>query len=141
MTSDPADVRQQGFTDVSAVRAILAALEEKNPLPDLIRFRGLSVVDAARLLQALPGWQRDERQGTSPTFGEFVALGERFPSVVLDGYRATSGRDDERITIEGLRCSGLTWDEARALREWSDGADELDVEPENGTWRVTAWWD
>ena len=130
-----------GFTAAPAVQAIVGPLAEPDASGGIRRFRGLLGDAARQLLALLPAFQREERQGFAPTFGELVGLGQRFPQVTFEGYVVEVGRPDERITLDGFTIDGLSADEALALREEFEGADDLDVDKQpNGTYRVHIWW-
>lgn len=92
----------QGFTRTPEVRAILDRYECRDESGGIVDFEGLTVDDAIRLLERLPGWQELERQNESPTFGEMVRLGMKYPGTLFFGYRVVPEREDERIQLEGF---------------------------------------
>lgn len=100
----------EGFTRVSSVREILDPLESDQVYAfeynaGAVYFVGLTPAAARRLMEILPPEQRQDCLEASPTFEDFVRLGERYPMIRLFGYRIVPEQDDERVTIQGLMVS------------------------------------
>ena len=93
----------EGFTRTPEVRAILDQYEDAGQaFGGMVRFRGVPVAEAARLLRLLPPAQQDDAQNFAPSFKELVTLLAEVPGATLHGYRITPERSDERITAEGF---------------------------------------
>jgi hypothetical protein len=121
---------------------------------DLRHFGGLTVAQAKELLTLLPPAQADDQQNYSPSFKEFVELGEQYPEMTFHGYVVGPERSDERITIEGFYLPLWTSDRV-PIDLVRLGADEFDIiAPDSGYWErvgletypaygnvLRAWWD
>jgi hypothetical protein len=130
-----------GFTETPEVREIMSKYQTDKAYGGIVTFEGLTVNDAARLLELLPEFQKEDKQNDSPSFEEFVELGKDYPSMTFHGYRVTSERSDERITIEGFCCP--TKDVTKKDLGFFAGmhSDEYDVLGEGDQEYVRLWWD
>jgi hypothetical protein len=91
----------KGATQTPAVLEIMQKYYTEPEQSGLHRndFDGMTLDDAKRILQLVPE-EADKQQNDSPTFEEFVELGEQIPDILFHGYHITRTMD-ERITIEG----------------------------------------
>ncbi len=113
--------------------------EEEGWGADIVRFDGLTVEAARRLLALMPPKQALMRQNFAPSFLEMAALGERCPGLLFHGYRVPACREDERVTIEGFYVPADCAAEVLAMLivmpdEW--GEVEIEGQP-----YFRAWWD
>jgi len=96
---------------------------------------GLSTCDA---LIAAGLMDPEQTQNESPTVSEFVDFMRKHPGALAHGYTIGGGRDDARVSIEGLTVgrqhvnSGLLTDFVNSFRH----ADEFSIDP-----GLRCWWD
>ncbi|MGV8979496.1 MAG: hypothetical protein ACOH17_15795 [Cellulomonas sp.] len=133
------------------------------PELDLVWFSGLGAQAAAMLLDRLGPATLDESSGSGPSLRAALSAAIAHPGVVLvQGHAVGPGREDERITVEGVHVVGdpvLTGLGAGDLAQaWARvvelGIDDADSEPDElrppddeddepgaapGAW--TVWWD
>lgn len=133
------------------------------PELDLVWFQGLGAQAAVVLLDRLGAAALDARAGSGPSLRAALGAAVAHPGVVLvRGHMVGPGRDDERITVEGVHVvgdpvlAGLgAGDLAQAwARVVELGIDDADSEPDelrppddeddepgaiSGAW--TVWWD
>lgn len=120
--------------------------------PDFLRFAGLGAVQAGYLWDALPEENLDDRQNDAPSCGSLLRACVGHPGEVeLLGYVIGPGRDDERVSIEGLVCYRPAPRQGAATRAQWDAvrrAVGLECEPPDEfravrpRWRPasSAWW-
>jgi len=73
------------------------------------RFKGLPPGEAVKIMDGEPLLDPEDCQNGSPTASELVCLAERYPGSTLSGYviPVESGRDDSRVTIDGVRLADV----------------------------------
>ena len=80
----------------------------------------------------------EECQNDSPTINDFYNLMKQHPEVCAHGYAVEVKRRDYRITLEGLRYTGLVSPQlAAAFTKLCRHADEFELD-EN---YLYSWWD
>jgi len=95
----------RGWLLSSGVTDIVAPFVTHLPADDgdLASFAGLGAPAAASLLDVLTPDQLSDRQNDAPTLGVMLRAAVARPGAVeLHGYLVGPGRDDERITAEGV---------------------------------------
>jgi len=130
----------EGFTLKPEIREILSKYETIICYGGITQFDALPAREARKLLDLLPPEQRDDRQNLSPTFLQFVELGEKFPGVYFHGYRVSPERSDERITLEGFYAPKEVAEALRRECEYEPDEWEAIDHPQLG-WVIRAWWD
>lgn len=96
----------EGFTKTPEVRAIIGPWIDKHPegwdSVDVVRFY-LPAPSLVKLADLLPREHGHHRQNDAPSFGQFVAIANLYPSLTFECYRVDgTHRYDERITVEGF---------------------------------------
>lgn len=95
----------RGWLLTSGVSDVVAPFVTQLPADDrdLAQFAGLDALAAASLLDLLTPDQLSDRQNDAPTLGAMLRAAVAHPGQVeLHGYLVGPGRDDERITAEGV---------------------------------------
>ena len=95
----------RGWLVASGASDVIAPFVTRLPADDrdLARFAGLDAPAAAALLDLLTPDQLSDRQNDAPTLGSMLrAAVAHSGRVELHGYLVGPGRDDERITAEGV---------------------------------------
>jgi len=154
-----------GFTLDAAVPEVVGPFATySGPQLDLVGFQGLGAQPAALLLDRLGAGALDEPSGPGPSLRAALRAAVAHPGVVLlQGHVVGPGRDDERITVEGVHVVGDPVldslgapDHDRAWRRLVElGLDDAQTEPDElrppgddgedepgtipGAW--TVWWD
>lgn len=118
-----------GFTH--AVDHILPAPEENG----IIRFT-ITSQQAFKILKRLPCLAPDAQNG-SPTFAEFVVVGQLFPDLRFLGYRVSAARFDERITLEGYLVPEAIADQV--LNYWAVPPDYYGLDPDYPHHYMAVW--
>ncbi|WP_051639881.1 hypothetical protein [Cellulomonas sp. URHE0023] len=144
-----------GFTlDAKVPEAVMPVAV--GPGGDLVQFEGLGAQAAASLLNRLTAPVLDARLGPGPTLRTALRAAVAHPGVVLlKGHAVGPGREDERVTVDGMdiqddpvlrrlgqRQASKAWQRVLALGldDALDRPDELRAPAENGgPWSV--WWD
>lgn len=136
-----------GFTDIPEIRELLAVYEEpaiaERPL-HTICFKGLPLTTAGKLATLLPRRLRRHRVGNrGPRFTQLLHLGREFPDMLLQGWRAPAGRQDEGIFITGYYYPPGDEEDRlhQRLREMDREPDEYYEEELDGRIMMFGWWD
>ena len=95
---------------------------------DIYYFRDLTVAVVGQLLEER-FLDPDERQNESPRASEYYAFMRRHPGVLAHGYAIGIGRDDYRVSIEGIGYRGAVSDAMRQdAQQLFGNADNFQVE-------------
>lgn len=93
---------------------------------DIFRFENLTA-DTLQKLVSLRFANPAEQQNESPSIGEILDFLEKNPDFTAHGYAVTVGRDDYRISIEGVEGHSNDFDQIAQFVNLFRYADEFEI--------------
>ena len=136
---------RRGFTEVPRIQELLTPYEIVLPgqqpfyVLDLVEFDHVPTVVMAEIGTLMPEDVLQSGQNEAPSMAELLTIGTKL-GCLFGGYRITSQRLDERITIDTIYIPLRRVDDAKILIN-VDSVSEWDQYTINGVEYMRAWWD